>query len=65
MNLTPDTLDAAGAYALKAKIIAYWTRRGFREPKVYVIRAPSVSDSQVRYDVRSDMCGGWPNGRPA
>ena len=65
MQLTPDYLDAAGAYALKDKILAYWRQRGFREPKVYVIRAASVSDSVARYDVRSEMVGGWPSGRPA
>ncbi len=64
MNLMPETLDAAGAYLLKTKIIAYWVRRGFKAPNVWTQRAPSVSDSQVRYDVRSDMIGGWPNGRP-
>jgi hypothetical protein len=62
MNTVPETLDAAGAQALKAKIINYWKARGFREPKIFIVRAPCLSESQARYDVRSNMTGGWPNG---
>lgn len=58
----PETLDAAGAYALKVKIQSYWRARGFPMPKVTVQRAQFVQEVGARYDVRSDMIGGWPNG---
>jgi hypothetical protein len=66
MNTVPETLDAEGAYALKVKIQNYWRARGFPAPNVYTVHAHAgVNLQTARYDVRSDMIGGWPRGRPA
>lgn len=62
MQLIPETMDADGAYALGEKIKAYWRNKGYKAPNVFVKRAHSPSDSSARYDLRSDMTGGWPNG---
>ncbi len=63
--MLPNTMDAAGAYILKTKIIKYWVQRGFPAPNVYTIRDTFNGESGARYDVRSNMVGGWPSGRPA
>lgn len=60
--MIPETMTPDGAQHIKDKIKAYWRGRGFREPTIFVQRAHSPSDSSARYDVRSDMQGGWPNG---
>lgn len=62
MKIMPETMTADGAQYIKDRIRAYWRGKGYKEPVMFVQRAPSPNDGSARYDVRSDMQGGWPNG---
>lgn len=60
-RLTPGNFtDRAGAAELKARIEAYWAKRGF-DVQVMLIEQPFVAALRTgRYDVRSEMVDGLP-----
>ena len=60
MNSIPETMTAEGAHLIREKIKAYWAGRGFRTPNLFTVRATSPVAGSARFDVRSNMVGGWP-----
>ncbi len=60
-NNRPDYCSLEGAQALKAKIEAAWKARGLT-PRFQIVASHSGDVTRLRYDIRSDMVGGWPRG---
>lgn len=60
MKTIPETMTAEGAYLIREKITEYWRSRGFKAPMLFTIRAQSPVEGSARFDIRSNMVGGWP-----